>query len=91
MKLAICIKEDKDPFGYKFKLYEKYKYHRKEDKGPVLATPTNSKGNYSYYVINNYYLYDTHCAYDQEHFDEYFIDLQQYRKLKLNKLNESIV
>ena len=89
MKLAICIKKDVDPFGYDFKLYQKYRYYLKEDTAPVFAEPMNQKGPCSYYVLQDKYDYDTHCAYDQEHFDEYFIDLKEYRKLKLKKLNEN--
>lgn len=88
MKLAICIKKDNDPFGYDFKLYQKYRYYLKDDGSGVVVSTMNRRGSHSYFVINDKYGYDMHCAYDQEHFDEYFINLKEYRKLKLEKLNK---
>jgi len=88
MRRVICIKEDNDPFSYGFKLHHSYRYYIKDDNGQVPATILNLKGSYSYFVINNKYVYDTHCAYDQEHFDEFFIDLQKSRNLKLEKIKQ---
>ena len=69
-------------------LYEVIQYYIKDDNGQVPVTTMNQNGLYSYFVIHNKYVYDTHCAYDQEHFNEFFIDLQKSRNLKLEKIKQ---
>ena len=70
MKKALCIKKDKDPFGYHFIKGKNYYYYTRER---------------NYFVIKS----ESHCAFDKKHFNKYFIDLQEVRKEKLKKIENS--
>jgi hypothetical protein len=76
MKKALCLKSSKDPnsyFGFtKDRIYEYYKLDG------------------TYMVLRTYddYPFRTNCCYDHKKFDEFFMDLQKIRNLKLEKLNK---
>lgn len=72
MKKAIYHKIDNYPFAYRG-----FQINKTYD----YFTTTDD----CYFVVNQH---ETRCCFDKQHFNEFFIDLKQYRKLKILKIQK---
>lgn len=73
MKKAICLKNRSNILDYRG--FEKNQTY------DYFKTTDDC-----YFVVNQQ---ETRCCFDKQHFNEFFINLKQYRKLKIQKLCNS--